>query len=664
MNMRKTAPAPADLQTRAARLSSIDKAARTFDVVWTTGSMVRRYSWMRDEEFDEELVVDPGAMRLERLNGGAPFLESHRSYALSGVLGVVVDGSVRIKGGKGYATIRMSEREEVEPVWRDIKAGIIRHVSAGYRVHKFERTAKADRKDGGERALYRAIDWEPLEISAVAIGADAAAQIRGDQRGATPLIIERNNDMPTQVAAPVAGAEIPARVRALAEGDGIATGEMIDSRAPVLRALGDLAERHQMTEAELRRGINAALAAPDDAAGDRAMRGAVLDILAERDAATLGGTREPALGVRVGESWDSPAAQRAKLSDARAAQVCEALGLRHEPTAGRELAGLDAVAQARWLAGQRGERGLRSDRQALDWFARNGAGSHGTSDFPAVASGTVEVVVARSIEQAPIALLLCTTRIPASDWRARRHVDFSSASRLRDQMEAAELQYGTIDETGEPLAPPKRKALGVKLTHEAIRNAVSHGVQLDIRLARAMIEAANEAARSTIGAKIIDPGALEDGLSPFHASRGTDGGDLVLGVDQLGVAQSALSRLTDTQGTPRPVPLDILLVAPEQHTAAEKLVAELSPAQVDQANPFARRIRVMSDPELPAGAWYALPSPAAYDGLALITMDDMPTPRIESREAWNTFATEWRLQWPMAASWLKPVWFRATVPSE
>jgi len=80
---------------RAGSLRSVDEAARTFEVLWTTGAQVRRYSWARDEEFDEELLVTPGAMRLERLNGGAPFLNSHASWSLRSILGVVEEGSIR-----------------------------------------------------------------------------------------------------------------------------------------------------------------------------------------------------------------------------------------------------------------------------------------------------------------------------------------------------------------------------------------------------------------------------------------------------------------------------------------------------------------------------------------------------------------------------------------
>ena len=52
---------------RAAALQSVDEEARTVEVVWTTGSQVRRYSWMRDEEFDEELVVELEAQLQDKL---------------------------------------------------------------------------------------------------------------------------------------------------------------------------------------------------------------------------------------------------------------------------------------------------------------------------------------------------------------------------------------------------------------------------------------------------------------------------------------------------------------------------------------------------------------------------------------------------------------------
>jgi len=152
---------------RSATISSVDE--RTIAVRWTSGAIVRR----RDQRgfYDEELAVGADNVRLGRLNAGAPFLNSHESGKLSDIIGAVVPGSARMDGGFGFAQVRLSARPEVAGFVQDIRDGIIRNVSVGYRLHATE----AD--DTREVPLVRVVDWEPLEISAVAIPADPAAGI-------------------------------------------------------------------------------------------------------------------------------------------------------------------------------------------------------------------------------------------------------------------------------------------------------------------------------------------------------------------------------------------------------------------------------------------------------------------------------------------------------
>ena len=82
----------------------------TIDVIWTTGATVqrRRYEgWDDVVEYDEELVVTPGAVRMDRLNAGAPFLDSHRSWGLESVVGAVLPGTDADAGtaGAGAAAV-------------------------------------------------------------------------------------------------------------------------------------------------------------------------------------------------------------------------------------------------------------------------------------------------------------------------------------------------------------------------------------------------------------------------------------------------------------------------------------------------------------------------------------------------------------------------------
>lgn len=156
--------------------ASFDEASNSIEVVWTTGARVRRRSWI-DGPYDEELVVDAGSVRLDRLNAGAPFLNTHNDYDLSDIIGCVVPGTARIEGAKGLARIQLSRATDDATVVQKIRDGLIRNTSVGYLIHKVEKTEA----DDGTVPVWRVTDWEPMEISAVPIPADAGAQIRADK---------------------------------------------------------------------------------------------------------------------------------------------------------------------------------------------------------------------------------------------------------------------------------------------------------------------------------------------------------------------------------------------------------------------------------------------------------------------------------------------------
>ena len=109
---------------------TINEENRTIDVVWTTGSRVQRSFW--GETFHEELSLKRGDVRLERLNAGAPVLNNHGTHEFGGVrdlkdvIGVVESAKIikneeREQGKEGISTLRFSEREDVEGIWKDVK---------------------------------------------------------------------------------------------------------------------------------------------------------------------------------------------------------------------------------------------------------------------------------------------------------------------------------------------------------------------------------------------------------------------------------------------------------------------------------------------------------------------------------------------------------------
>lgn len=167
-----------DKQFRAAkvRANSFDKESNTISIVWTTGAAVRRYD-PYDGEYDEVLSLEPGAVRLDRLNSGAPLLDTHDSTGLNSVVGEIVEGSAKIEDGRGIASVVLSKAKGVEDTVQKIREGVAKGISVGYWLHKIE---KSEGEDGVAR--WDVVDWEPLEVSIVAVPADAESQVRSAGR--------------------------------------------------------------------------------------------------------------------------------------------------------------------------------------------------------------------------------------------------------------------------------------------------------------------------------------------------------------------------------------------------------------------------------------------------------------------------------------------------
>jgi hypothetical protein len=164
--------------------SSINIEARTIDVVWTTGARVMRGYF---DKYWEELSLEPKHVRLKRLNNGAPLLDAHSDYRSSDVVGVVEAKSARIEGGKGVATVRFAKAEddpEADKIFRKVVDGILQNISVGYSTYKMEKV-----EDSADKIpVYRAVDWEPYELSVVPMGADDGAGFRSASSERNPCV--------------------------------------------------------------------------------------------------------------------------------------------------------------------------------------------------------------------------------------------------------------------------------------------------------------------------------------------------------------------------------------------------------------------------------------------------------------------------------------------
>lgn len=165
------------MQSRAQiNVDSFVEADNTIEVVAATEIEVNRFGW--DGRYIEVLEISKDAIRAKRLDAGAvPFIDSHRTWeGVKNTFGRVM--SWRIENKQLIFTIKLSEREDIKGIISDIKSGIINNISVGYSVYRMVLTEIRD-----EVEVYRATDWEPMEVSAVMVPADHDSGVRSANAG-------------------------------------------------------------------------------------------------------------------------------------------------------------------------------------------------------------------------------------------------------------------------------------------------------------------------------------------------------------------------------------------------------------------------------------------------------------------------------------------------
>lgn len=162
--------------------SAVNEEARTVELAFSSEEPYDRF-WGR-----EILDHSPGSVRLGRLTTGGPLLMDHDSRDHVGVIESVQIGADRV----GRAVVRFGRSARAEEVFRDVADGIRRNVSVGYLIHK---AVLQELDKDADIEVYRVTDWEPLEISMVAVPADASVGV-GREADINPLTTIEEKIMP------------------------------------------------------------------------------------------------------------------------------------------------------------------------------------------------------------------------------------------------------------------------------------------------------------------------------------------------------------------------------------------------------------------------------------------------------------------------------------
>lgn len=644
---------PGMLRRAEVRPQSLDTKNRTVEVVFSTGARVMRRPfslWEESEPYWEELSLDPAHIRLDRLNNGAPFLRVHDDWSLDSVLGVIESAST--DGNIGTALVRFSERDDVEPVFKDIQSGILRHISVGYKVYRFEEMPKTE---DGVRVL-RAVDWEPLELSAVPIGADDGAVVRqadqncnecevkfmeekmtikkkkrsgevdpsavepapeevseeaqaveGQDQDVAPAV-EASVDAPVE-AAPSAEVEAavdpeppatdPAKVEeARREGEKNERERCIEIR----RIVGNVGLGHEIAEKMISDGVSL------DAA-----RKQVIDLLADRDHETP--TRTARMEVIGMEE------KQKRIDGCVAALLHRADPSKECPEIAREYRGMNLIDMAREAIEKAGGNTRGLSRREIAVVALNlhrdrssGIRMHSVSDFPEVLSVAVNRTLRDAYKLAPRTFEGWCRRSTAPDFREVARTQLSEMSKFQTVKESGEYKYLSFGDSAEKYSLGKSGGI-VAITWESI---INDDLSAFSRIPLMLAEEAAATESDIVYGILSTNGKLADGVALFDASTHknyTTSSGTAISADSLSLARAMIRKQKGPKGRELNIVPQYLIVGPDKELEANRFTsAAFVASKASYINPnFNTSLEVIVESRISGNAWYLAAEPTRID---------------------------------------------------
>lgn len=592
--------------------TTVDAEKRTVNLVWSTGARVTRHeidweSWAVRKFYEE---LDLRGARLDRLNSGAPLLIEHSTRdgwdgrPLDGVIGVVERASV--VGGEGTATVRFGESERANEIFGRVQRGELRSISVGYQVRKWDTSQRDD--DGTQ--IRRATDWEPYELSIVAIPADAGAQIRS-MADAAPLI--RNRAQPTTSEVPMttptpAGTE-PAPVETRAAPP--APPAFVPPSPPLSEGHAwratDITKLQQRAEAF---GLTAADAIK--VMGEHRSLEEATDAL-QNQAATRNAPRQtPHVEITTDEG------------DTLRAAVENAVASRANPQAtkltdaGRQYRGMSLMELGRvYVEESQGVRlrslGKMEMATALMGLNR-AAGMHSTSDFPQLLANVASKRLRDTYESAPRLWRLISRQSNVPDFKEKAVVQLAGIPELKKVREGGEYTYATLSESVEKYSIATYGRV-IAITRQAL---INDDLGAFDRLPSLFGRAAAELENDIVWGTILNNPVMGDGKTLFHADRGNlAAAGAAPSETTFEAAEIALGDQKDAAGKPLNLSFRYFLGAQKYNVAVKKLLTSVSATKTGDVNVYQNAVEPIIEnrlkPETGAAPWFLVVDPGRWD---------------------------------------------------
>jgi len=639
------------------------------------------------------------------LNNGASVHYNH-SRARADRIGVVESAKlVTVKAGKRAAgdsknirrvegVVRISQRDDVDDIWTDIKDGVLRNVSVGYSVN--ERKLTRQGKDG-EPDEFRVTAWQIAEVSFVDIPADPTVGVGRNEQGELAYrVIDLEPKKETN------------QMKFRYDENGNPLADTVETRAAILAGTATKKDGSPYVLSDEARALLVAAPAPDATPAPVI----TLDVDAERVTAKTEGHAE---GV---------AAEQTRVKDINA--IFEPFGDTHETLRAAAVADseatVDSTRQQLLTAlgkdstpGQTGDAlRIESGEDGADKFVRsaglalslragtisdedrkafdNSFGGYSlielarhalaivnintgqmsrmelvgraftTSDFPLILANQANKSMLKGYDEAPETWNIWAQTGNLTDFKQATRVNLSTFNNLDLVSEDGEFKYGQFSENGENITLATYGKL-FTISRQAI---INDDLGMFTRIPASMGRAASRTVGNVAYGVITSNPLMSDGLALFVAGHtnlnlsGAGGTPLTAdatGTATLGTMRNGMGLQTDSGANA--VGLNIrpgfLLVPLALEDTAKALMTDTTAP--GQANPGVRNqlvnmAQVVSDPRLDADSVtrYYLAATQQWDTIEVAFLDGNQTPTLEQQMGWAIDGTDFKVRIDIAAA--------------
>lgn len=569
-------------------VESIDQESRVLTVSFSSELPYLRSSWF-DDPWIEVLGNKAGEVELQRLNSSAPVLYNHRRDEPGFRIGVVE--KAWLDKDRGYAQIKLSQRDEVAGFWQDIQDGILANISVGYQIN--ERTLIKKNKDSPDE--YRVTNWTPMEISFVDIPADYTVGVNRNFAviNLNTEVIRMDQETNTPAQQPDAIDTDAITRNAIAE---FQTREQ-ERRTNIRSALAPFAERHPEVMQK----------ALDDMSITLEQASAMMLKAAGENLKPVGNTLSHAEVTR-----DEKVTQRDGMTDMLLNRSMP--GQHKLSDNGKRFVGLSLIDLAKRCLGGN-----------LDGVPRHEIVSRAltTSDFPSVLANVANKSLRNAYEIMPRTYQPITNVVSVPDFKTISRTQISGTPSLEEVRENGEYKYGALTDAKEQYAV---KTYG-KILNFSRQAIINDDLGAFSRILQQFAASAAQLESDLAWAQITGNPTMGDGTALFHADHGNlEGTGAAITVAALGSGRTKLRKQTGLEGMTLNLMPSFLLVPAALETVAQQYVTQTNIIYTKGSdfNPFAGSLQVIAEPRLDASsatAWYLAASPMMVDILEIAYLE-------------------------------------------